>query len=268
MEGFVMPTISISSHCGGVGRTTTVANISPVFASLGYKVLALDFSSQPNLKNHIGIFDNCSDKIIDKVLKKELDIEEAIVNTMFGFDFLGCSWFLGSDNIMNYQNKDRNILKEALESIKEYYDYIFIDLPARTSFIDDCGLVASDFVLIPISSSITSKIGLESVVYSVNTLNKKFTSNIKILGSFVCKNSLTKIDKKLIKNFVDCGIDKQIEVIEPCISKSVIFQEEGLYSVPTTILHRKHKVSKEYMDLALNINTRLKTFNSKFITSL
>lgn len=258
-----MTTISISSHCGGVGRTTTVANISPVFASLGYKVLAVDFSSQPNLINHIGILENCSShKTIDIVLKKQLNIEEAIVNTRFGFDFIGCSWLLGSDKFINYQNEDRSILKDALESIKEYYDYILIDLPARPSFIDDCGLAASDFILIPINSSNTSKIGLESTLSSLNTLNKKFSSNITILGSFVSKKPLTKLDKELLKNSVDYAIDKKIEVLEPYISKSVIFEEEGLYGVPTTVLHQKHKVAKEYLDLALNINTRLKTINS------
>ncbi|WP_088186495.1 ParA family protein [Desulfosporosinus sp. FKA] len=255
-----MPTISISSHCGGVGRTTTVANISPVFASLGYKVLAIDFSSQPNLKNHVGTLVNFrSDKTIDNVLRKELNIEKAIVSTRFGFDFLGCSWYLNSNKYINYHNEASNILKEALESIKEYYDYIFIDLPARPTFIDDCGLAASDFVLIPINSSCTSKIGLESAVNSVYTLNKKFSSNITILGSFVSKKPLTKLDKELLRNSVEYAIDKKIEVLEPYINKSVIFEEEGLYGVPTTVLNKNHKVAKEYMDLALNINRRLKT---------
>lgn len=255
-----MPIISIASHCGGVGRTTTVANISPAFAELGYRVLAIDFSSQPNLINHIGVLENYSrGKTIDKVLRKQLNIKTAIVKTRFGFDFLGCSWFLGFDNIIN-QNEDRNILKEALESIKEYYDYIFIDLPSRPSFIDDCGLVASDFILIPISSSDTSKIGLESILYSINTIKQKFRSNISILGCFVSqKNSLTRIDKRLIKDSIDCAIENQIEVIEPYISKSVIFLEEGLYGVPATVLHRKHKVINAYMDLARNIVTRLNT---------
>jgi hypothetical protein len=78
---------------------------------------------------------------------------------------------------------------------------------------------------------------------------------------------MTNIDKKLVKNCVDWAINNNIKIFEPQISKSTIFEEEGIYSVPTTVLHRKHKVAREYMDLARNIDLYLKTVESQLITS-
>ena len=119
-----MPAVSkvmgIISIKGGVGKTTTVVNLASCLANTyNKKVLVVDANfSSPNISLHLGSVDHKN--TLHDVLKNKVNITKAVHDHEFGFHFIPCS--LKTDEKVNYMG-----LKNKIESIKKYYDYILID---------------------------------------------------------------------------------------------------------------------------------------------
>lgn len=248
-----MNVISIGSHSGGVGRTTAVAYISSSFAKKGYKVLAIDFTSQPNLQSRFGIsFDYLSKNNIDLVLCQKLKIEDVVYKTNFGFDFIGCTW--GLSRLLDKFNQSHVItaLRDVVHPIMKNYDYIFIDLPSRPSNVDFCGLYASDTVFIPLRyGHLTTSIGMESVIKSIKILENDYGIELKNLGAFILNYSKDSFDNRMIKESIEWAIDNNVKIIYPKI-KSVNYSEDS-----------RSELFKGYLRLAQNINDYIKKMNIK-----
>jgi septum site-determining protein MinD len=118
--------ITITSGKGGVGKSTTVANIATAMAQEGKKVIAIDFDiGLRNLDMLLGLENRIVYDVVD-VMEGNCNLSQAIVNDKKtkGLSFLPAS-----------QTKDKNILnmekiKKLLEELKGIYDYILIDSPA------------------------------------------------------------------------------------------------------------------------------------------
>lgn len=242
-----MTVISIGSHSGGVGRTEAVAHISLSFAKNGYKVLAIDFTSQPNLQTRIGMthVDLCKNNI-DEVVCQKLKIEDVVYKTDYGLDFIGCTWNLSRLLEKFNQSQVVTALRDVVNPIKENYDYIFIDIPARPSNLDFCGLSASDTLLIPLRfGHLTSLIGMKSILESVYLLKNDYGIGIKNIGAFILNYSRNRFDSSLLEKSVKWTCDNNIQIIYPKIK--AYYQDE------------RDKLKTEYLQLGKNIDAFLKS---------
>lgn len=121
--------IAVVNQKGGVGKTTTTVNITAALHSLGRQVLLCDFDPQANATSGMGVDKNAASPNVYDVLVSGADPARAVVSTKFG-DVLPSNKALAGAGIemIGIDNREM-LLKNALDSLTEKYDYIFIDCP-------------------------------------------------------------------------------------------------------------------------------------------
>ena len=144
--------IAISNQKGGVGKSTTAINLSACLAERLKKVLIIDLDPQGNTTSGLGINREEAENTVYELLIGDASAEECTVRTAFGrlyvipsnVDLAG-----GEIELMEMKNREY-LLKNALDPIKEDYDYILIDCPPSLSLLTLNALSSADSVLIPV----------------------------------------------------------------------------------------------------------------------
>ena len=127
-----MQIIAVANQKGGVGKTTTSTVLASGLYSKGHRVLLCDLDPQTNASFMTGV-DVLSVANLYDVFKGEKTVGETIVPVRLGFDLLPGSLLLAAADSEFTQTGREYMLKEALDSIKEQYDYIVIP-PMYPSF--------------------------------------------------------------------------------------------------------------------------------------
>ena len=150
--------VSFSNQKGGVGKTTSCVNISAQIANKANKrVLMIDMDPQGNATSGLGLQKSKIKKTIYDVIIGRCDITEAIIKTKFkNLSVIPATIDLAGAELELYDLEDNssgevatNFLKDAINKIKDQYDYIFIDCPPSLGMLTVKALSISDGVVIP-----------------------------------------------------------------------------------------------------------------------
>ena len=129
--------VAIVNQKGGVGKTTTCVNLAAALKYLGKRVLLCDFDPQANATSGMGVDKSTSNGVYD-VLINGVDTAKAIVATPYG-DVLPSSKALAGGGVEMIELADRQfLLRNALNGVRENYDYIFIDCPPSCALQIPC----------------------------------------------------------------------------------------------------------------------------------
>ena len=174
--------IAVANQKGGVGKTTTAVNLSACVAARGKKVLLCDFDPQGNASSGVGFREEDDCITIYEVMLGESPVQQARRRGKY-CDLLPGSIQLAAAELQlaAHPRKERR-LKEALDAIRDEYDFIFIDCPPSLGLLTVNALVASDTVLVPMQCEYYSLEGLSQLMTSVRAVKRSMNPDLDIEG--------------------------------------------------------------------------------------
>lgn len=178
--------IAVINQKGGVGKSTTSNAIGAGLFQRGYKVLFIDLDAQGNLSYSM----KCENKPLSslEVLTGTATAREATLTTPQG-DIIPASPALASaDTIITDTGREYR-LKEALEPLKEVYDYIIIDTPPALGTLTINALTACDSVIIPAQADIYSLQGIGQLNQTIQTVKRYCNKGLTIKGIVITRYS-------------------------------------------------------------------------------
>ena len=175
-------TIAIVNQKGGVGKTTTCVNLIASLTAKGKRVLLCDFDPQGNATSGFGVDKNAVSPNIYDVLVGSAPCAKAIIHTPYG-DVLPANKALAGATVeMIGMPRREYILKEALDSVKESYDFIFIDCPPSLELLTLNALCAADRILVPVQCEYYALEGLSDLLSTVRIVKRSLNPVLDLEG--------------------------------------------------------------------------------------
>ena len=243
--------ISLFNQAGGVGKTTLTQNLGYHLSLRGHRVLLLDIDPQASLTSFMGIDAESLEKTPFDALINEEPL--FILKNIYGMDLAPTNINLSAAEIQLVNLDFREIrLKEALEPIKEKYNFILIDCPPSLGLLSYTSLVASTHVLIPVETHFKAFQGTSLLLQTISKVRKRGNRSLMIAGFVPSRYAATNSqDKRTLQ-----AIKEQFGVVgtiyEP-IPRATIFVDASEEQVPLAIYDPKSPVLKILDSLAANM---------------
>lgn len=242
--------ISIVNQKGGVGKTTTAVNLVAGIGLAGKKVLLVDADPQGNSTSGYGISKKETVATTYELLIGAAKADGAIIKTQFkNVDIIPASMDLAAAEVDLIETEHReSALKNALSTVREKYDYIFIDCPPSLGLITINALNAGDTVLVPIQCEYYALEGLSQLMASVRQVKRLYNPTLEIEGivltMFDGRLNLTQQVVGEIKKFFANKLYKTV------IPRGVRLSEAPSYGCPIQYYDKRSKGCEAYNDLA------------------
>lgn len=238
--------ISIINQKGGVAKTTSTFNLGSILASQGKKVLLIDIDPQNSLTTSFNI--ECEKSMYDVICNEE-DIRNVILEINKNLYIVPSSLDLAVAELqlINVMARE-NVLKKRLKKVEKIFDIILIDCPPALSLLTINSLVASDEVIVPVSTDFLSYKGLELLLDSIEKVKNNLNENLSIKGIIATMhNSRTKHSNEVLN-----VLNKKFNVLG-IIKSSVIVKDSILANEPLITYSPNHSTTKEYIKIAREI---------------
>ncbi len=194
--------LSVANQKGGVAKSTTAINLAAGMARAGYKVLLLDTDPQSNTTS-----------VFLEPDVEEVPLEKSLYNVVINFAPLS-----GAIQQSRYQNlhfvpshirlsgADLELaqafdnrserLKRALKRVAAQYDYVIIDDPPSLGLVTINSFVASDRLIIPVSTGFFALTGLVQLQETIDMVRQTgLNPNLDILGVLCTFSERTNVSR-------------------------------------------------------------------------
>lgn len=240
-------TVAIVNQKGGVGKTTTCVNLVSALHEAGKRVLLCDFDPQANSTSGMGVDKGVTQGVYD-VLINGADARENVVHTRYG-DVLPSSKSLAGAGIEMIGREGREfLLKNALGTLADEYDFIFIDCPPSLELLTLNALCAADALLVPVQSEYFALEGLSDLIGTVRIVKRSLNPSLELDGVLLTMydgrtNLAMQVAEEVKRYFPG-------KVYSTVIPRNVRLSEAPSHGKPINVYDRTSRGAEAYDDFA------------------
>ena len=173
--------IAIFNQAGGVAKTTLTHNLGYHLAQRKHRVLLIDMDPQASLTKFMGLVPAQLDKTVADAIIEEQPLP--IIEDIHGMDLAPTNRILSTTEMQLVSAEMRDLrLKEAIEPVKDAYDFILLDCPPSLGLLSYISLVAATHVLVPIETHVKAFEGTNELLQTVTRVKNRANRSLEIAG--------------------------------------------------------------------------------------
>ena len=228
--------IAVTNQKGGVGKTTTSVNLSAALAYMGKKVLLVDIDPQANATQGIGVDRSSLSLTVYDAITQSTPLKDIIISTdVKNLDIVPANIDLAGVEIELSQVKSgrEQRIRNALETVKERYDFVIIDCPPALGLLNTNALTASDAVLIPVQCEYYALEGLSQLIHTIDLVKERLNPELKIEGVvFTMYDARTNLSLQVVENVKD---NLQQAIYKTIIPRNIRLAEAPSHGLPINL---------------------------------
>lgn len=249
--------ICVTNQKGGVGKTTTAVNLGYYLAKDKYRTLIIDFDPQGNASSGLGIDKEKLEKSMTDVILGQAKMKDSIIVTKYKELAIAPT----TTDLANAEVEIAKLgktkfvlLRNVISEVADDYDYIIIDLPPSLSLLTVNGMIAANYLLLPVQTEFYALEGVSQLLETMKLVKQASNPDLKLLGVVA-----TMYDKRLVlseqvveqmkKHFKD-------KVFDTVIPRNVRVAEAPSHGAPVGSYDVFSKGAKAYKELTKEVESR------------
>lgn len=249
--------IAVTNQKGGVGKTTSSINLAYCLSKQDKKVLLVDFDPQGNATSGLGFDKNALGQTILDVIQGQANAADVVLKTEHkNLSLIPATPQLANAEVELAKAERRFVrLREGLSKLEDY-DFILIDSPPSLSLLTVNGLIAANYVLLPVQAEFYAMEGLGQLMETMQLIRKGLNPTLELIGVLVtmmdARTSLSgQVHEEIVKHFPG-------KVFETTIPRNVRIAEAPSHGEPVGAYDRWSKGARAYKALAKELLERVK----------
>ena len=240
--------IAVANQKGGVGKTTTCTNLCCALKNEGKSVLLCDVDPQGNATSGMGVDKNGVKPTVYDVFVGAAKVSDAVIATKYG-DVLPANKDLSGAAIELVGMESREfILRDALESLRDRYDYIVVDCPPSLEMLTLNALCAADSVLILVQCEYFALEGLADLITTIRGIKRRLNPRLEIEGVLLTMyDGRTNFSAQVAAEVKTYFRTKVYSVLIP---RNVRLSEAPSHGKPAVVYDRSSRGAVAYTQLA------------------
>jgi chromosome partitioning protein len=247
--------IAIAQQKGGVGKTTSVANLAAWSAGQGKRTLAIDCDPQGSLTLALGYDPAEVEHTIGDAMLNNHDVplvETEIENLTLcpSGRTLAEAEFLLAPKV----GREKYLLK-TVNKVKDQFDVVFLDTPPSLGLLTVNCLAAAQALLVPVTPALLGAAGMRDLLATVGEIQSAINPDLKIAGVFVTFSDTRSVAGKRTEEEIRADLGEL--VMKATISRRIAHEYATQAGVPVVAGEPNSTAGKEYAALAEEVNSRV-----------
>ena len=247
--------IAVVNQKGGVGKTTTTVNLTAALTQVGKKVLLCDFDPQANASSGMGVDKRRLKSSIYDVVIGNVSAKDAVVHTEYGDVLPATADLAGATVELITLEKPHFCLAQALQTIRDDYDCIFIDCPPSLEVLTLNALAAANSILVPVQCEYYALEGLADLMNTLRLVKKRINPTLEIFGVALTMfdgrtNFSTQVAQEVRRHFPG-------KVFATVIPRNIRLAEAPSHGLPVAAYDRSSRGAHAYKAMAEEISKKL-----------